>query len=94
MHCKFCQNEIPLGTGIVYVEKEGKQINLCSQKCKHNMIDLGREGRLQKWTKHGEVLKSDKVVEEKKESALAKEIADKLAAKEAEKAAKAGEKKK
>ena len=31
--CNFCEQEIPKGTGKLYVKKDGKMINFCSNKC-------------------------------------------------------------
>jgi len=65
---------------MLYVRKDGSVLSFCSQKCKRNLLHLGREGRLTKWTNKGlAILRHEG--KEKKESVLAKEIADKLAAK-------------
>ncbi len=65
--------------------KDGTALNFCSSKCKSNRVKLKREGRLHKWTSKEEVLSTEKKAPEKKESALAKEIEEKLAAKAAAK---------
>ena len=78
--CSFCNNTIEKGTGMLYVRKDGSTLSFCSQKCKRNMLHLGREGRLVKWTNKGLAIVRHEG-KEKKESALAKEIADKLAQK-------------
>ena len=49
-NCSFCEGPIPKGTGLMYVKKDGTLFNFCSSKCKKNNLDLGREGRRQKWT--------------------------------------------
>jgi large subunit ribosomal protein L24e len=49
-NCSFCESPIPKGTGMMYVKKDGTLFNFCSSKCKKNNLDLGREGRRQKWT--------------------------------------------
>jgi large subunit ribosomal protein L24e len=49
-NCSFCDSPIPKGTGLIYVKKDGTIFNFCSSKCKKNNLDLGREGRRQKWT--------------------------------------------
>ncbi len=85
MFCSFCNNEMPKGTGELYVLKDGTALPFCSGKCKINAIELKRDGRLVKWTNKGLILSSDKKVEEKKESALAKEIDAKMAANKAAK---------
>ncbi len=82
MFCSFCNNEIPKGTGEMYVLKDGTALYFCSSKCRLNQIKLRREGRLVKWTNKGVILSSEKK-EEKKESALAKEIAQKMEEKKA-----------
>jgi large subunit ribosomal protein L24e len=91
--CSFCNNEISKGTGFIYVLRDGRSLNFCSQKCKRNSLNLGREGRLMKWTNKSLVVRTEKKEVEKKESALAKDIEEKLKAKEAAKTG-AGEKKK
>ena len=83
--CSFCNNEIPKGTGEIYVLRDGTSLNFCSSKCRVNAIDNKREGRLVKWTSKQEVLSSEKKAEEKKDSVLAKEIEAKLKEKEAAK---------
>ena len=82
MFCSFCNNEISKGTGELYVLRDGTALPFCSSKCKINAIDLRREGRLVKWTNKGLILSTEKK-EEKKESALGKEIAKKLEEKKA-----------
>lgn len=77
--CSFCNNAIPKGTGEIFVLRDGTQLAFCSRKCKTNAVELKREGRLVGWTNKGVILSSEKKVEEKKESALAKEIEKKLA---------------
>ena len=77
MFCSFCNNEIPKGTGELYVLRDGTALPFCSSKCKVNHVDMRREGRLVKWTNKGVILSTEKK-EEKKESALAKEIEKKL----------------
>ena len=91
MFCVFCNHEIPKGTGMLFVKRDGTTLPFCSSKCRRNMLKLGREGRLVEWTAKSVVLISDKKKEEKKESAFAKDIEAKLAEKKArEAAAKAG----
>ena len=48
--CSFCHNEIPQGTGKMYVKKDGKILYFCSSKCEKNMIKLGRNPRTTAWT--------------------------------------------
>ena len=92
MFCIFCQNEIPKGTGMLFVKRDGTTMPFCSSKCRRNLLHLGREGRSMRWTAKQAALIHEKKATEKKESVLAKEIEAKLAEKkakaEAEKAAK------
>jgi large subunit ribosomal protein L24e len=92
MFCVFCNREIPKGMGLLYVKRDGTTLPFCSSKCKRNMLELGREGRHMKWTAKQVALVHEKKEEEKKESALAKEIEAKLAERKA-KEGKEGQKK-
>ena len=84
--CSFCNSEIPKGTGEIYVLRDGTSLTFCSSKCRNNHVKLRREGRLMKWTSKKLILSGEKKAEEKKESALAKDIEAKLKAqKEAKK---------
>jgi ribosomal protein L24E len=78
MFCSFCNNEMPKGTGELYVLRDGTALPFCSGKCKANAVELHREGRLVKWTNKSLILQSEKKAE-KKESALGKEIEKKMA---------------
>lgn len=50
VECTFCGNEIPKGTGTMYVKKIGKIIYYCSSKCEKNNLVLGRKSAKLKWT--------------------------------------------
>ena len=50
MKCDFCGKEIPIGTGMIYVQKDGKPLYFCSSKCKKNAVVLKRDSKLLKWT--------------------------------------------
>jgi large subunit ribosomal protein L24e len=50
MKCSFCGTEIPPGTGLMYVQKDGKILYFCSKKCEKNMLKLKRKPRKVKWT--------------------------------------------
>ncbi|MCC7552667.1 50S ribosomal protein L24e [Candidatus Micrarchaeota archaeon] len=65
MKCSFCGEEIDRGTGFVYVKKDGKALQFCSQKCKKNLIILKRKNKKTKWTKH---VKDKKIEEHQKKS--------------------------
>lgn len=78
----FSNEEVPRGTGIMYVKKDGTVLYFKSSKSMKNMLKLKREGRKIRWTKKTVSLTTEKKKEEKKESALAKDIEAKLAAKQ------------
>lgn len=50
MKCSFCGNAIERGTGKIFVKKTGKILAFCSRKCEKNMLKLGRNPRIIKWT--------------------------------------------
>lgn len=50
MKCSFCGSEAPLGTGLMYVKKEGTVFFFCSSKCERNLLKLKRNPRKSKWT--------------------------------------------
>jgi len=49
--CSFCGEEIEIGTGKMYVRRDGRVLYFCSGKCEKNMLKLGRNPRKLKWTK-------------------------------------------
>lgn len=55
--CDFCGTEITKGTGKLYVKKDGKAFNLCSNKCEKNMIVLKRKPRTTTWTQEHQAIK-------------------------------------
>ncbi|MBE6489029.1 MAG: 50S ribosomal protein L24e [Methanosphaera stadtmanae] len=48
--CSFCGEEIPEGTGKMYVRRDGSIYFFCSSKCEKNN-KLGRIPRKVKWVK-------------------------------------------
>jgi large subunit ribosomal protein L24e len=86
----FSNERIPRGKGIMYIKKDGTVLYFKGSKTMKNMLNLKRDGRKIKWTQKTVSLRTDKKVEEKKESALSKDIEKKLAEKAA---AKSGAKK-
>ncbi len=50
--CSFCGNEIEVGTGKMYVRRDGRVLYFCSGKCEKNMLKLKRSPRKLKWTKY------------------------------------------
>ena len=53
--CNFCGITIRIGTGMMYVKKDGKMLNFCSLKCEKNQLKLGRKPASFKWTRKEEV---------------------------------------
>ena len=49
VRCTFCNTEIELGTGKMYVKKDGKILHFCANKCEKNMIKLKRKPLQTKW---------------------------------------------
>jgi large subunit ribosomal protein L24e len=48
--CSFCSCEIPEGTGMMYVKKDGKISYYCSKKCEKSVFKFNRKARTTKWT--------------------------------------------
>ena len=55
--CSFCAIDINVGTGKMYVKKDGTTQYFCSSKCQNNMA-LGRIPRRVKWTNEYHKLKA------------------------------------
>ena len=51
--CGFCKEEIPKGTGVMYVKRDGSVTNFCGNKCRKHKLKLGRNPRKLKWVKKG-----------------------------------------
>ena len=67
MKCSFCGDEIPKGTGLLFIQKTGRTFNFCSRKCEKNMFKLGRKPRNVKWTAENHEIKAKaKATEAKK----------------------------
>jgi large subunit ribosomal protein L24e len=49
--CSFCGHDIPPGTGINFVRRDGRLLRFCSSKCRKNTLILRRDARKLKWTK-------------------------------------------
>ena len=47
--CSFCNHEIKVGTGILFVKRDGSTLNFCGSKCEKNTLKLGRKPSNQKW---------------------------------------------
>ena len=50
--CDYCGDDIPPGTGTMFVRTYGTTIHYCSSKCEKN-DGLGREPRDVEWTEEG-----------------------------------------
>jgi large subunit ribosomal protein L24e len=50
--CTFCGSAIELGTGTMFVKRDGTVYNFCSSKCEKN-VRLGRLARRVAWTEQG-----------------------------------------
>ena len=48
--CKFCGNNMHLGSGTIFAKNDGTILAFCSSKCKKNMLLLKRDPRKLKWT--------------------------------------------
>ncbi|MHC1635450.1 MAG: 50S ribosomal protein L24e [Candidatus Methanospirareceae archaeon] len=51
LKCSFCDGDIEMGTGKMYVKKDGTVFYFCSSKCERNMIKLGRKRKKVKWAR-------------------------------------------
>jgi large subunit ribosomal protein L24e len=49
--CTFCKKDIAMGTGKMFVRKDGSVLNFCSNKCEKNMFKLKRIPRKMKWVR-------------------------------------------
>jgi large subunit ribosomal protein L24e len=59
VRCTFCDKQIPIATGKLYVKKDGKKFNFCSSKCEKNMIVLKRKSQKFKWTNQDKLVKKN-----------------------------------
>jgi large subunit ribosomal protein L24e len=82
--CSFSGKEIPKGQGLMYVKKDGTILYFYSSKEKKNYLDLGREGRRQKWTPSAREFKARQAVKAAAPKAEEKKAPAKPAPKPAE----------
>ena len=68
-NCSFCGEPIEPGTGKMYVKKDGTVFTFCTNKCKKNMIDIGRVPRRTRWTTRYAELKASTLGRTKRPSA-------------------------
>ncbi len=50
-NCSFCDGQLKLGTGTMLIKNDGSLLYFCSNKCRKNMLKLGRDSRKFKWTR-------------------------------------------
>jgi large subunit ribosomal protein L24e len=50
--CSFSGDEIEPGTGMMYVKKDGSVLWFKNSKARKNMMQLQRNARKVKWTRH------------------------------------------
>ncbi len=55
--CSFCGGDIEVGTGKMFVKKDGSTMYFCSSKCQNNR-NLGRIPRRVEWTDTAHNLKA------------------------------------
>lgn len=48
--CSFCGEGIELGTGVMFVKKDGKVLHFCSSKCEKNTNKLRRKFLETRWS--------------------------------------------
>lgn len=66
MKCSYCNKEIPEGTGILYVKKDGTAYHLCSGKCETNLLKLKRKSSKVKWIVKSDDHKANKLAAKEK----------------------------
>lgn len=49
--CSFCTRRIEIGTGKIFVRRDGSRLFFCSSKCERNMLNLGRVPRTIPWAR-------------------------------------------
>lgn len=64
--CTFCNYEIGVGTGKMYVKVDGRVLYFCSNKCEKNMIKLRRIPTKAKWTEQARKDRADRMKQTKK----------------------------
>lgn len=59
--CSFCGAKIELGTGKMYVRRDGSVLYFDSSKCEKNSLKLKREPRRVRWTESGRQEKAKRI---------------------------------
>ncbi len=85
----FSGKEIPPGTGVMYVKKDGKVLYFLNRKEEKNMLKLGRKPRTTAWTEEYRKEKGQRIAIAQHQAEQAhEEAAPKKPAKKAKKAVK------
>jgi large subunit ribosomal protein L24e len=50
VNCTFCGDAIEVGTGKMYIKRDGTVFHFCTAKCQANQVELGRVNRHVGWT--------------------------------------------
>ncbi|MEE8132367.1 MAG: 50S ribosomal protein L24e [Nitrososphaerales archaeon] len=50
-NCSFCDRQVKSGTGTMLVRNDASILYFCSNKCRKNILKLGRDARKFKWTR-------------------------------------------
>jgi large subunit ribosomal protein L24e len=61
--CSFCDAEIELGRGKMFVKKDGTVFYFCNSKCERNLIKLRRKRRKVRWAAKAKVKTKTKAKE-------------------------------
>ena len=48
--CSFCQKEINIGHGHMYIRRDGTILNFCTNKCRISMLVQKKNPRKTRWT--------------------------------------------
>ena len=49
-NCSFCGDAIEVGTGKMYIKRDGTVFHFCTAKCQANQVELGRINLHVGWT--------------------------------------------
>ncbi|MHA1500169.1 MAG: 50S ribosomal protein L24e [Promethearchaeota archaeon] len=48
--CSFCQSDIGIGRGHMYIKRDGTILNFCTQKCRKALVLYKKNPRKTRWT--------------------------------------------
>ena len=90
MKCSFSGKEIPMGTGKMYVKKDGTILWFSSLKAQKNMLQLKRKANKIRWTEDSKLAKTARLAALKHEEEAKKNSpkSDKESDKESKKTSK------